>query len=176
MVQPGRHESVLWRSRRAQCQGELKNGCLSGTADEEPLPATRATRPLRVCFVPGLNQADSYVLPCTHVQRYYIWKQAQEVAHSSVWKDPRGYYFLNIMVVSPQVQGKGVGRAMMTHVTDLADAQDMPCYLESSRAEPNMAIYARFGFEFAKELLCDDDGTAIKLYTMVREPAVPSTA
>ncbi|KAJ1335382.1 [ribosomal protein S18]-alanine N-acetyltransferase [Microdochium nivale] len=105
-----------------------------------------------------------------NVKRYYIWKQAQEVAHSSVWTDPRGYYFLNIMVVSPEAQGKGIGRAMMEYVTDRADAEGMPCYLESSRDKPNMDIYSRFGFKFTKELLCDDEGTAIKLYTMVREP------
>ncbi|KAH7037914.1 acyl-CoA N-acyltransferase [Microdochium trichocladiopsis] len=110
-----------------------------------------------------------------NVKRYYIWKQAQETAHSSVWTDPRGYYFLNIMVVSPKAQGKGIGRAMMKYVTDRADLEGMPCYLESSRDVPNMEIYGRFGFRFAKELLCDDDGTAIKLYTMVRDPDGPST-
>lgn len=80
------------------------------------------------------------------------------------------------MVVVPKAQGKGIGRQMMEAVTDQADAEDMNCYLESSRDVPNMQIYARFGFEFAKELECDDDGTAIKLFTMVREPnAGPKT-
>lgn len=80
------------------------------------------------------------------------------------------------MVVSPEAQGKGIGRAMMEYVTDRADAEGMPCYLESSRDKPNMDIYSRFGFKFAKELLCDDDGVAIKLYTMVREPKGAQTA
>ncbi|KAI0166407.1 acyl-CoA N-acyltransferase [Xylariaceae sp. FL1272] len=104
-----------------------------------------------------------------NVKRYYIWKAAQAKAQSAVWNDPRGYYFLN-MVVVPKAQGKGVGRLMMTEVTDQADASGMKCYLESSRDVPNMQIYSRFGFEFAKELECDDEGTAIKLYTMVRDP------
>ncbi|KAK7967579.1 uncharacterized protein PG986_001856 [Apiospora aurea] len=104
------------------------------------------------------------------VKRYYIWKEAQAQAQSSVWTDPRGYYFLNIMVVVPEAQGKGVGRQMMKAVTDQADAEGMNCYLESSRDKPNMQIYGRFGFRFAKELECDDHGTAIKLFAMVREP------
>jgi GNAT superfamily N-acetyltransferase len=74
------------------------------------------------------------------------------------------------MVVKPQSQFKGIGRLLMKAVTDQADAEGMRCYLESSRDVPNMQIYGRFGFKFAKELECDDDGTAIKLYTMVREP------
>jgi GNAT superfamily N-acetyltransferase len=74
------------------------------------------------------------------------------------------------MVVIPKAQGRGVGRLMMETVTDQADAEDLNCYLESSRDVPNMQIYGRFGFKFAKELECDDDGTAIKLFAMVREP------
>ncbi|KAI0023239.1 acyl-CoA N-acyltransferase [Xylariomycetidae sp. FL0641] len=105
-----------------------------------------------------------------NVKRYYIWKEVQSKVQSAVWSDPRGYYFLNIMVVVPKTQGKGVGRLMMKLVTDQADAEGMGCYLESSRDVPNMQIYGRFGFSFAKELECNDDGTAIKLFTMVREP------
>ncbi|KAI2782866.1 acyl-CoA N-acyltransferase [Daldinia loculata] len=111
-----------------------------------------------------------------NVKRYYIWKEAQAKAQSSVWTDSRGYYFLNIMVVLPKAQNKGIGRLMMKAVTDQADAAGMNCYLESSRDVPNMQIYGRLGFRFAKELECDDDGTAIKLYAMVREPsAKPQT-
>lgn len=68
------------------------------------------------------------------------------------------------MVVVPKAQGRGIGRLMMKAVTDQADAENMNCYLESSRDVPNMEIYGRFGFKFAKELECDDNGTAIKLF------------
>lgn len=101
-------------------------------------------------------------------QRYYIWKDAQASAQSALWKDPRGYYFLNIMVVVPEAQGKGVGAKLMKAVTDEADAKDMRCYLESSRDVPNVAIYGRLGFKFQKEMICDDDGDAIKLFTMIK--------
>ncbi|KAI1805672.1 acyl-CoA N-acyltransferase [Daldinia bambusicola] len=105
-----------------------------------------------------------------NVKRYYIWKEAQAEVQSAVWTDPRGYYFLNIMVVLPKAQNMGIGRLMMEAVTKQADAEGMSCYLESSRDVPNMQIYGRFGFKFAKELECDDEGTAIKLFAMVREP------
>ena len=63
-----------------------------------------------------------------------------------------------------------MGKCLFKHVTDLADKEGRRCYLESSRAEPNMAIYQRMGFEPAKEMVCADDGEAITLYCMVREP------
>ncbi|KAJ0269879.1 hypothetical protein COL940_012094 [Colletotrichum noveboracense] len=103
-------------------------------------------------------------------KRYYIWKEAQAKAQKELWTDPRGYYFLNIMVVLPEAQGKGVGAKMMKMVTDHADAEDMKCYLESSKDVPNMAIYGRWGFKFQKEMICDDDGDSIRLFTMIREP------
>lgn len=92
------------------------------------------------------------------------------MAHSAVWTDPRGYYFLNIMVVLPEAQGRGIGKKLVTIVTDKADAEQMPCYLESSKDKPNIQIYERMGFTFAKRMDCDDDGVVCKLFCMVREP------
>lgn len=105
-----------------------------------------------------------------NVKRYYIWKDAQTKAHSEVWKDPRGYYFLNIMVVLPKCQGQGIGKRLVEVVTDQADAEGMCCYLEASRDVPNIQIYERMGFEFATKLDCDDEGDKCTLYCMVREP------
>jgi len=105
-----------------------------------------------------------------NVKRYYIWKAAQTEAQGDLWTDANGYYFCNIVTVLPEVQGKGVGKLLFKHVTDVADREGRRCYLESSRAEPNMAIYERMGFRLAKEMVCDDDEVAIKLFCMIREP------
>lgn len=106
-------------------------------------------------------------------QRYYIWKDAQASVQKELWNDPKGYYFLNIMAVNPNAQGKGVGAALMKAVAKRADAENMKCYLESSKDVPNISIYGRWGFRFQKEMICDDDGDAIRLFTMMREPNAP---
>ncbi|KLU83561.1 hypothetical protein MAPG_02616 [Magnaporthiopsis poae ATCC 64411] len=111
-----------------------------------------------------------------NVKRYYIWKDSQAKAQSEVWTDPRGYYFLNIMVVVPEAQGKGIGKKLMTAVTDRADREQMKCYLESSKDKPNMEIYGRMGYQFAKQVDCDDDGTICRLFSMVRDPLPPAGA
>ena len=105
-----------------------------------------------------------------NVKRYYIWKATQADAQSKLWEDPKGYYFCNVVTVLPETQGKGVGKMLFKHVTDTADKEGRKCYLESSRAEPNMAIYKKMGFELKKEMVCDDDGDKIKLYCMMRQP------
>lgn len=52
-----------------------------------------------------------------------------------------------------------------------ADEEEMPCYLESSRREPNVPIYEKFGFRLVREMNLDDDGSGgINLYCMIRDP------
>ncbi|KAI4752998.1 hypothetical protein E4T52_14843 [Aureobasidium sp. EXF-3400] len=125
-----------------------------------------------------------------NVRRYYIWfvyprmvvyclagsnhptcrKAAQSDAQRQLWVDDQGYYFCNIVTVLPEAQGMGIGKELFGVVMRRADAEGRKCYLESSRAEPNMAIYRKMGFELAKEMKCDDQGTAITLYCMMRDP------
>jgi len=106
------------------------------------------------------------------LQRYWAFRAAQDKTHPVIWTDPRGYYFLNILVVKPEYQRNGVGAAMVKTVTDIADAEGMPCYLESSKAKPNMDIYESWGFKLVKEMDCQaegDDGIC-RLYCMIRDP------
>ncbi|KAJ5773524.1 hypothetical protein N7457_008420 [Penicillium paradoxum] len=102
--------------------------------------------------------------------RYWIWKQRQAEAQAAIWDDPRGYYFCNIVAVSPEVQGKGVGRLLFEAVTKQADREGVKCYLESSKNVPNVAIYERMGFHMSKEMDCRDGEDACMLYCMVRDP------
>lgn len=105
-----------------------------------------------------------------NVSRYWLWKEAQASAQAELWDDPKGYYFCNIVTVLPQCQGKGVGRALMEEVLEKADREGVKCYLESSRMEPNVPIYEKFGFRLVKDMECDDKGEGIMLYCMIRDP------
>lgn len=67
----------------------------------------------------------------------------------------------------------GVGRALIEEVLAMADREGVACYLESSRKEPNVAIYEKFGFRLVKEMECRDgegENAAVMLYCMTREP------
>ncbi|EDN03423.1 predicted protein [Histoplasma mississippiense (nom. inval.)] len=43
-----------------------------------------------------------------------------------------------------------------------------------SKKVPNLEIYGRMGFKFAKEMECHDGEDVCKLYCMTREPKYPS--
>lgn len=104
------------------------------------------------------------------LNRYWIWQREHTAAQNEIWTDPEGYYFVNIVVVRPGLQGKGIGRRLFEVVTKMADREGRKCYLESSRDKPNTTIYEKMGFKLAKKMVCDDAGEVCELFCMVREP------
>lgn len=57
----------------------------------------------------------------------------------------------------------GVGKKLMENVTEKADQEGMPCYLESSKGYPNVCIYEKMGFELVREIECADGGDVCKV-------------
>ncbi|KAF2240026.1 acetyltransferas-like protein, partial [Viridothelium virens] len=105
-----------------------------------------------------------------NIRRYYLWKEGQAKAQSELWKDPRGYYFCNIITVVPDSQGCGIGKALMEKVLEKADSEGRSAYLESSSFDPNVKIYEKMGFELKREMPLSDKGVDITLYCMIRPP------
>ena len=80
----------------------------------------------------------------------------QKETHDAIWRDPRGYYFCNVIAVDSKMRGMGVGRMLVDVVTERADREGVPCYLESSKGLPNLRIYEKLGFELVREIECLD--------------------
>ncbi|KAJ0417919.1 acyl-CoA N-acyltransferase [Aspergillus carlsbadensis] len=105
-----------------------------------------------------------------HLHRYRQWKTLQSRTHAQIWDDERGYYFCNVIAVRSEMRGCGLGRRLVEAVTRRADEEGMPCYLESSKGMPNLAIYERLGFEGVTEIDCVDGKDICTLYCMTRPP------
>lgn len=56
------------------------------------------------------------------------------------------HYYLFAISVDPNLQGKGIGGALMREALSQIDAAHMPAYLENSK-ERNIAFYQNCGFE-----------------------------
>ncbi|KIW00441.1 uncharacterized protein PV09_07969 [Verruconis gallopava] len=84
-------------------------------------------------------------------------------------RDNDSWYLVYIGTHS-RARGKGCAKKLITHVTDLADAEGKACYLESSN-EINPKIYAKYGFEIRRKVWLQRDAKdVVELDLMVREP------
>jgi GNAT superfamily N-acetyltransferase len=81
-------------------------------------------------------------------------------------KRPRHWY-LAVMGVTPERQGKGLGGTLLRPALESLDAEGTPAYLESSSPR-SRALYRRNGFEVTAELELPAGGPP--LWLMWREP------
>lgn len=61
------------------------------------------------------------------------------------------HYYLEALGTRQDLQGKGIGSAVIAHVLDRCDEEGLPAYLESSNPR-NIPFYARHGFEVTREI------------------------
>jgi ribosomal protein S18 acetylase RimI-like enzyme len=84
-------------------------------------------------------------------------------------KHPKApHYYLAVLGVEPEFQGRGFGGALMQPVLNRCDGDRVPAYLESSKRR-NVALYERHGFKVVEELKLPKDGPPI--WRMWRDPA-----
>ena len=81
------------------------------------------------------------------------------------------HYYLAVLGVEPESQGKGLGAALMKPVLDRCDREGLPAYLEAS-SERSRALYLRNGFEVVEEINMPGGGPPA--WRMWREPRPPA--
>ena len=79
---------------------------------------------------------------------------------------PVPHWYLLILGVEPEHQGKGIGSSLIAPGLARADAEGLPCYLETSK-ERNVAFYRRHGFEVRHEDFIPGGGP--KVWMMIRD-------
>jgi ribosomal protein S18 acetylase RimI-like enzyme len=81
------------------------------------------------------------------------------------------HWYLAYLGTDPQHQGHGIGGKLIREITDRADREGMPAYLESSK-ESNIPFYRQHGFEVT-ERIDVKGGTAAggaSMWPMWRDP------
>jgi GNAT superfamily N-acetyltransferase len=77
------------------------------------------------------------------------------------------HYYLAFIGVEPELQGRGIGTALLQPILERCDQEGMPAYLEAS-APRNRTCYERQGFEVTEEFRFPRDGPPS--WRMWREP------
>ena len=80
---------------------------------------------------------------------------------------PEPHWYLFILGVDPPRQGQGAGGALIQPVLQRADAEGLPCYLETMKLR-NLAFYEKHGFRVVVDSVIPDGGP--RFWTMKREP------
>jgi GNAT superfamily N-acetyltransferase len=96
--------------------------------------------------------------------RMMIVLRALEKAHPG----SPSHYYLAVLGIEPEWQGRGFGSALMKPVLDRCDSEGIPAYLESSKRR-NVVLYERHGFKVVEELTLPRGGPPI--WRMWREPS-----
>jgi GNAT superfamily N-acetyltransferase len=129
---------------------------LAGAALSLPPDAWRA--PLRVTLLEGGAFG-------AHLSRAARLSAAIERRHLR----ERHYYVRDVGVL-PEMQGNGLGSALLSPTLTRCDREGLPAYLEAS-SERNAALYARLGFQLIDELRVKDS-PPLRLMLRPPHPAV----
>jgi len=79
---------------------------------------------------------------------------------------PTPHWYLEILGVDPQFQGKGCASRLLKPMLARLDAEKLPAYLETS-TEEYVPMYQHFGFKVLQEAVMPGSGT--KMWVMLRE-------
>jgi ribosomal protein S18 acetylase RimI-like enzyme len=80
---------------------------------------------------------------------------------------PGQHWYLWVIGVDPQHQGKGIAGQLMRPVFERADRDRFPCYLETHK-DSNVRVYERYGFHVAEQKSVP--GHPQTVWGMVRSP------
>jgi GNAT superfamily N-acetyltransferase len=112
----------------------------------------------QIRLAPGMIAVNGRNLPRLMTVIRMIEKRHPKEAH----------YYLAVLGVAPEVQGRGFGSALMRPILERCDRERLPAYLESSKRR-NVVLYERHGFRVVEELHLPDGGPP--LWRMWREPS-----
>lgn len=166
-VERRRSLRALWDALVRYCQ---RYGVIHTTGELEGV----------VCWLPPGNTRMTFL---RHLRTGFVFIRAVKVFQSKSRKKclhllsriddlhkrimTRPHWYLWVLGVDPSARGQGVGGRLLEPVLSRADADGVPCYLET-QSEWNVAFYERRGFVIKSIETMDELG--LKIWIMVREP------
>jgi len=93
----------------------------------------------------------------------HFGQQMTEVHHQEA---PFPHWFLQIIGVDPEHQGKGYGSRLLREMLARADQEKLPCFLTTNK-EQNIGFYEHHGFKVTKEFVVP--GTDFKNWALLRK-------
>ncbi len=97
----------------------------------------------------GIRHASlGFQLGWTGFRRYVSMEAYDSTVHAQSL--PGKHWYLWALGVDPQYQGRGIGGMLLQPVLARADAEKLPCYLETA-TKKNISFYSKHGFTVVNE-------------------------
>lgn len=77
------------------------------------------------------------------------------------------HWYLSVIGVAPEVQGRGLAGALLSHMYERLDGEHLPAYLDTNVSE-NVAFYQRRGFRVVAQAV--EPASGILIRGMLRAP------
>jgi ribosomal protein S18 acetylase RimI-like enzyme len=135
----------------AWVDGRLAAVALTTAPGQWPLPARVFVHHVRACVPAGPRAIVNFLRADGHMGRHHP-------------KAP--HHYLYVLGVDPPMQGRGLGKALLARLSARADADGVPCYLETDK-ERNVRLYESAGYR----VVTDEPVTtkpAFRMWTMMR--------
>lgn len=87
-------------------------------------------------------------LPREARERFFEMMRFIDAFHTRLM--PEDHWYLWVLAVAPESQGRGIGARLLIPVLEMADAEGVSCYLET-QTTANVAFYARSGFDVLRQ-------------------------
>jgi len=120
----------------ARCDARLAGSLVSVPPGRWPLPLPAFRDRIRCLFGQGLRVSSR-------------WARVAETLHEH--HEPLPHWYLALLGVEPELQGSGVGAALLGAWLRLVDADGRGAYLETDTSR-NVAFYERAGFRVKREI------------------------
>jgi len=100
--------------------------------------------------------------------RFFGMMRFMDGHHKALMTGP--HWYLWALGVAPHVQGRGIGGALLRPILERAEAENVPCYLETQTDE-NVVFYRKRGFDVVLEE--HEPVGDLPIWFMVRAPTRP---
>ena len=128
-------------------------------------PDLRGLSPAQLAAT-GLDRLAEALSPAAVARFEALFDPVEAALEADV---PERRWYLGVLGVAPELQGRGLGSRLMRPVLERADRDGLPVTLETGQPR-NLPIYRRHGFEVRRELPPPEPGGP-PVWTMRRMPA-----
>ena len=125
------------------------------------LPPSITPDPPQLTFMQTYAAGEMYR---SRMKAFALFCQAVRFHHM-----PWPHWYLNLLAVHPDAQGRGIGKQLLSEKLRDLDRRQQPCYLETQR-ERNTHLYQSMGFRVVEDCLAP--GGKLPFWGMLRTPGL----